>query len=331
MSSRVFVTKAGVTWHPTSRAIAERIAADLSQRLSVYGMELHGMGPVFVDSVGTIFNVGNVVQRCLADPRRTVEILDVFVSNVGALASVEDLLAVSADVARASFRLRIREAATVNGWPVEGHCEETDSVLGEIEASIVRRPGFPGTDWLLYLQRPGAAQSVATCHLEQWGVEPEEAWTAARAAADRVPRGMRSRRYGVWRDSDDSMFHHTRLLRPESIEPKTSQGWFVGAPTRSDVLVARAQTGDRGLRALTHTMQSIRELWSDDGCSGARHCWFVSANGPGRWGEDAEPVLLIDDSAPGSPICEMTARFGDRTHALFGEYMPKRPAPRLVL
>ncbi len=185
--------------------------------------------------------------------------------------------------------------------------------------------------WKLYLQRPGAGQGVNAEHLARWGIDETEAFEIARNNAAEIKPVTRTRRYGTFWESGGSMFTHNRILFPERVVPNVSHGWFIAAPTRSDVFVTPASGDSTGFSRLMHLLKNSRELWTTDPYPASRHCWFVPARGIGRFGGDAEAIVFTDESLPGDRTPDVHIRFGDQLHHLFGELTPVRPAPRRVI
>ncbi len=265
----------------------------------------------------------------------------IFAANMMLMLNVDDLMLISAEVVRASLRLRIFEEPMVNGWSIDDHqlgeaselpnADELDESLQGIVKQTLSIPGLPGTKWLLYLERPGCGQMVLPEHMEQWGIEEAEAFSLARVTAQFERPELRARKFGVFLESSESMFFHARILVPQLVVPDSSHGWFVSAPTRSEVFVAPASANSTGFNRLMHLVRATRERWNLDPHSSARHCWFVPPEGMGLFGENAEAIVLTDESSAGSRYPDVHIRFGDRLHELFGEKTPIRPAPRRVM
>ena len=127
------------------------------------------------------------------------------------------------------------------------------------------------------------------------------------------------------------MFTHNRVLYPELLVPDAPDGWIISAPTRHDVLVTRASIDERGPERFAQLMQEARALWSTAAYPTSRHCWYVPPEGMGAFGEDAEAIVLVDESCGGESEPDVHLRMGDRLHKLYGETTPVRAAPRRVI
>ncbi len=343
----VFLSDPVAGWPATTPQVAlAKIRNMLDERLAAEGIRLEGPGPFFTDEAGRLVNIANIVGRCLTQRHaKWPSYIDDFAQTTKLLAFMEDPLAIGADVVRASLRLRLVDDTSVNGWNVsDGDNDELPTeraepaekpsvlcALDEIAALVLFRPAMPGARWNLYLQRPGAGHGVIADHLQRWGIDEDEAFEIARNNAEQITPDTRARRFGTFWESGHSMFTHNRILFPERIVPNTSRGWFVSAPTRSDVFVAPASGDSTGFSRLGHLIKSARELWTSDPYPASRHCWYVPAEGIGRFGCDAEAIVLTDESLPGEHQPDVHVRFGDQLHQLFGELTPVRPAPRRVI
>ncbi len=173
-------------------------------------------------------------------------------------------------------------------------------------------------------------------HLARWGLGVDEAWLLARRNVELLPRGTRSRQYGCWVEIDPSMFQHSRALLPATVEPSAPHGWILGAPMRSEIVVSPVRPGfDAGIDAVTRAVLITRRRWAEGGDPVCRHAWYVPSEGPGRWGEDAEPILIVDRSDVGrsraAVLADPQVDIGERLHAVFGDRRPERPPPRLVI
>jgi hypothetical protein len=330
MTPQVYVSSAEVRWEFDSVVARniEKIRAELDAAFACNGIILDGEGPMFANDIGQTLFIGNIVKECLYQPRRNwSKVVRVFVSNMMLMMNVEDPLALSVEMVRASLRLRLIEDETVNGWAVDG----ASPFDGEILRQVLTRPAMPGAKWALYLERPGSGHGVVREHLERWGVEPDDAFELARINIALTRSGQRYKRYGVFRESGDSMFTHNRVLCPELLVPDAPDGWIVSAPTRNDVLVTRASIDTRGPERFAHLMKEARTLWSTAAYPTSRHCWYVSPEGMGAFGENAEAVVLADESCDGASEPDVHLRMGDRLHALYGGTTPVRSAPRRVI
>jgi hypothetical protein len=331
MTPQIYVSSEEVQWEfaaGVARNI-DKIRAELDAAFACNGIVLDGPGPMFVEDSGKTLFIGNIIRECLNQPRRNwSDRVRVFVSNMMLMINVEDPLALSVEVVRASLRLRLFEDETVNGWVVEGALPPFGE---EIRQQILTRPAMPGSTWALYMERPGSGHGVVREHLERWGIEPDEAFEFARLNASLTRRGQHYKRYGVFRESGDSMFTHNRVLYPELLVADAPDGWIVSAPTRNDVLVTRASIDSQGPDRFAQLIKDARTLWSTAGYPTSRHCWYVPPEGMGAFGENAEAIVLTDESLAGASEPDVHVRLGDRLHQLYGESTPLRTAPRRVI
>jgi hypothetical protein len=299
MTTHVYVSSEEVQWEFAAghaRTI-EKIRSEIVAAFACNRVVLDGAGPMFVNNSGQTLFIGNIVRECLRHSRRDwSRLVRTFVSNMMLMINVEDPLALSVEVVCASLRLRLFEDDNVNGWVVEG----ASSAFGdEILQQVLTRPAMPGAKWALYLERPGSGQGVVREHLDRWGLEPEQAFEFARRNSVRPRCGQHYKRYGVFRESGDSMFTHNRVLYPELLIADAPDGWIVSAPTRNDVLVTQATMDTRGPNRFAQLLKEARTLWSTAAYPTSRHCWYVPPEGMGPFGEHAEAIVLADESLDG--------------------------------
>ncbi len=310
-------------------AVAGLVRQMFRECAAQHGIVIHGDGPLYVNGDGLVVNLANLVDECArTNPDAAADIVRHFVSSLVRHVALDPNPSMSTDVARASLRLRLAEDTHIDGVPV---LDSLPPIYGWDEPAMVSRPAFPGTRWLLYVRRSDASQNVRRVDLDEWGMDPEEAFAVARANVNSERVGRKMRLTFGWDCDGPSTFHHTNALHPERIEQSGKHGWYVGIPTRSTVLVGRARTNEASVEHLCQLIVATRTLWTNEPHPLCRHNWYIPPEGPGEFGCDAEPILLVDDGTPDNPEPQFTPRFGPRLHALWGEYPPPRPAPKLIL
>lgn len=236
-----------------------------------------------------------------------------FIGSVAGMHDVEDPAAISPDVVRKSLRLRLFPCADKS----EGEPVARDPSMDDLLALIVRRPAMPGTEWLLYLRRPGAGQGVIADHLARWGIAVDEAFELARQNTLECERGQLYERGGVLMESGDSMFAHAAVLSIANLCPSAA-ALGVAVPNRHVVLAAPVQPDDAGIEALVAVMTDSLSRYSADAYRIHPGAWFVPPAGIGRFGENAESIELVNH-APDGCAPELGVKFGPDTRRFFAE------------
>lgn len=310
-------------WSPflTSRDTT-RFLQLVSDGLRVRDLTFTGSPPALYSPSGKTLFLDNVALRCSTEIRaQWPAIVGEFLDTIGRLSAINDLPALSPDVARASLRLRLAPADV----PDErfGVARETTTKPGrahhdvaDLVTCVLRREAMPGAVWLLYMQIVGAAFGVTSDHLALWGIDHEEAFELARARTGDLPV-RRFRRIGGARSlCGASMFTHTSVLDPNALLPNSPEGWFVAVPSREEVLVVRAVGTSDGLRSLVELVATTGSRIRRSGYPLFGTPWFVPPSGIGPYGECAERIDFQIDPASGRFL---GIRLGPMVHELFGE------------
>lgn len=304
-------------WSPFAEPLDTASFLELvNDELRARSLVFMGTPPKLESARGELLYLDNLARRCSVLKRKKWRaVVGEFLDTVALVASIDDPLAMSREVARESLRLRLAPIGDKLGD------RDTDPrtdrhELASLEAKVLRRPAMPGVEWMLYIRIPGGGVSVIDEHLDQWGIDVEEAWSLAR---DRSPEhsAHRSRRVGDVRILEGpSMFTHTAVLNPRHIMPNAPDGWFVAVPCREQVLVLRASGTERGLRAMVDLVTLTSEQAALSGYPLITSPWYVPPTGIGPFGEDAELVELRFDRCSG---VFRGVRFGPLVNDLFGE------------
>lgn len=297
------------TWAPRlTKADVKYFLRLFERQLLARRLAFSGTAPVLVDRLGRELFLGNIAAECAQQNRcEWPPAIAEFVATIAAMSGLDDPSAVSPDVVRRSLRLRLHSSD-----------RPTDTcAYGSIEAMtdlIVRRPALPGTEWYLYLRRPGAGQGVIADHLEQWGIDVDEAFDLARANTLADERGTFCERGGLFLESGDSMFAHAGILAIIDRLPRTD-AYVVAVPNRHDALAAPVTPDECGLDVVGAVLRESLVRYAD---ASPIHpfAWFVPAAGLGEFGENAELIELVD-RAPEGAEPEVGVSFGPKLHDYF--------------
>ncbi len=281
------------TWAPRlTKADTKQFLRLVEERLIARRLVFTGTAPLLVDQLGRELFLGNLAAECAQQSRSTWRsAITNFVDAIGCMSNVDDPSAVSPDVVRRSLRLRLHRSVN----PAAMH---TYDPMQELLDLIVRRPAMPDTEWYLYLRRPGAGQGVIAEHLEQWGVEADEAFALARENTLADERGVFGKRNGLYMESGDSMFAHAGVLALIDRLAR-ADGYVVAVPNRHETLAAPVPPSERGVDVVARMLHESLTRYSD---ASPIHpfAWFFPASGLGTFGENAELIRLVNDAPDGA-------------------------------
>ena len=297
------------TWAPRlTKSDVKHFLRLVEGQLIARRLVFSGAAPLLVDQVGREMFLGNLAAQCAQQQRSAwpVAIAD-FIGTIAVMSDIDDPSAISPDVVRRSLRLRLYRSTQ----PTDTRTYDSLRALTDL---IVRRPAMPDTEWCLYLRRPGAGQGVIAEHLEQWGIDADEAFTLARSNTLADERGLFCERRGLYMESGDSMFAHAGVLAILDRLPP-ADGYVVAVPNRHEALAAPVTPDECGLHAV---VGMLHESLARHGDPSPIHpfAWFVSACGLGTFGEHAELIRLVDN-APDGAEPDVGVRFGPRLNRYF--------------
>lgn len=290
------------TWAPRlTKSDTKHFLRLVEGRLIARRLVFTGTAPVLVDQLGRELFLGNLAAECAQQSRSAwPSAITAFVDTIACMSNVDDPSAMSPDVVRRSLRLRLYRSAS----PPDTRTYDSLRALTDL---IVRRPAMPDTEWCLYVRRPGAGQGVIDEHLEQWGVDADEAFDLARANTLADERGVFCKRNGLYLESGDSMFAHAGVLAIIDGLPR-ADGYVVAVPNRHETLAAPVPPDDCGLNAVVGMLHESLTRY-DNASPIHPFAWFVPACGLGAFGENAELIRLVND-APDGAEPEVGLRFG---------------------
>ncbi len=297
------------TWAPRlTKSDVKHFLRLVDGRLIARRLVFTGTAPLLVDRLGRELFLGNLASEC-AQQRRSAwpSAITTFVDTIACMSNVDDPSAMSPDVVRRSLRLRLYRSAS----PTDTRTYDSLRALTDL---IVRRPAMPDTEWCLYVRRPGAGQGVIDEHLEQWGVDADEAFDLARANTLADERGMFCERDGLYMESGDSMFAHAGVLAIIDRLPR-ADGYVVAVPNRHEALAAPVTPDECGLNAVVGVLHESLTRY-DNASPIHPFAWFVPASGIGTFGENAELIRLVD-KAPEGAEPEVGLRFGPMLRECF--------------
>ena len=297
------------TWAPRlTKSEVKHFLRLFEGRLIARRLAFTGTAPLLVDQLGRELFLGNLAAECAQQTRSAwPSAITAFVDTIACMSNIDDPSAMSPDVVRRSLRLRLYRSKR----PTDTSTYETMQALIDL---IVCRPAMPDTDWYLYLRRPGAGQGVIADHLEQWGIEADEAFALARENTLADERGVFAKRHGLFMESGDSMFAHAGVLALIDRLPR-SDGYVVAVPNRHEALAAAVPPSECGVDVVAKMLRESLTRYAD---ASPIHpfAWFVPSAGLGLFGEDAELIRLVDD-APDGAEPELGVSFGPMLREYF--------------
>ncbi len=299
------------TWAPRlTKSDAKHFLRLVEGRLIARRLVFTGTAPLLVDQLGREMFLGNLAAECALYSRSAwPSAVTAFVDTIAVMSDIDDPSAISPDVVRRSLRLRLYRSTQ----PADTRTYDSLRALTDL---IVRRSAMPDSEWCLYLRRPGAGQGVIDEHLEQWGIEVDEAFTLARANTLADERGLFCERRGLYMESGDSMFAHAGVLAIIDRLPR-ADGYVVAVPNRHEALAAPVTPDDCGLNAVVGMLHESLTRY-DNASPIHPFAWFVPAGGLGTFGENAELIRLVD-KAPEGAEPEVGVRFGPRLNQYFAD------------
>ena len=294
------------TWAPRlTKADVKHFLRLVEERLIARRLVFTGTAPLLVDHLGRELFLGNLAAECAQQSRSTwPSAITNFIDAIACMSNIDDPAAVSPEVVRRSLRLRLHRSTRDTGM-------STYDPMQDLIDLIVRRPGMPDTEWYLYLRRPGAGQGVIAEHLEQWGIDADEAFALARENTLADERGVFGKRNGLFMESGDSMFAHAGVLALIDRLPR-ADGYVVAVPNRHETLAAPVPPDEYGLRAVVAMLHESLTRY-DNASPIHPFAWFVPASGIGTFGEKAELIRLVND-APDGAEPEVGMSFGPLLH-----------------
>ena len=300
-------------WWPTSftERDANRFLELVQERLDAHHLAFSGTAPHLVAEDGRQIFLGNLAEQCAQRGKsRWPAIVDEFFACLAGINNLSDPLAISPEVVRKSLRLRLFPVS-VPGAKVAAAATPTRDLL----ELVVRRPAMPGTEWLLYLRRPGAGQGVIDVHLEGWGIAVDEAFSLARANTLAEEPASLYERNRILLASGESMFSHAAVLTIGARFPP-NRAYFVGVPNRNELVATVIKPNRAGIDRMAQALKVSFERYNENPYRIHLGGWFVAPGGIGEFGENAESIGLYDAGPFGD---ELSVKLGPKTHEYFGE------------
>ena len=298
-------------WWPLgfSERDAKRFLEIVQDRLEARGLAFSGTAPHLVAEDGRQIFLGNLAEQCAQRGKdRWPAIVDEFFGCLAGISRLSDPMAISPEVVRQSLRLRL--------FPVSSTTRKTSSgtsATKDLLDLVVRRPAMPGTEWLLYLRRPGAGQGVIDEHLDGWSIGVDEAFSLARAKTlAEEPASLYERRK-ILMASGESMFSHAAVLTIGARFP-ADRAYFVGVPNRNEMVAAIVKPNRAGIQRMADAMKVSVERYNENPYRIHLGGWFVTPGGIGEFGENAEVIGL---SETGPYEGDFSVRLGPKTHEYF--------------
>jgi hypothetical protein len=288
-------------WAPRfGKSDAKHFLRLLEAELASRRLDFSGTAPHLTDSLGRQFYLGNLAELCALTTRKNwqAEIAH-FIDAFTSICELENVSAMSQDVVRRSLRIRL--FSTLD--------ESATDATTELMRHIVRRPALPGTEWSLYLRRPGAGQGVIAEHLHDWGIDVDEAFVLARENTLAEELGTIYERDGLYLSSSGSLFAHAAVLAITEQLPLAA-GYVVAVPNRHEVLAGQVPPHEGGIETIAALVAENVRRYTESPSAIFPMAWFVPGTGIGLFGEQAE---LIDISSVEG------VRFGPAMHEHFAD------------
>ncbi len=295
-------------WAPRfSKSDAKHFLRLVGAEVTARGCDFSGTAPNLTDSQGRQVYLGNLAELCALTTRKKWPAeIEFFFDTIISISELSDPSAISVDVVRRSLRLRL--FATID----ESASDETSELI----RMVVRRPALPGTEWSLFLRRPGAGQGVIDEHLHDWGIAVDEAFELARENTLAEECGTIYERGGLYLSTSGSLFAHAAVLDiVEQLPP--AAGYVVAVPNRHEVLAAPVAPNKAGIETIVSVITENASRFNDSASPIYPFAWFVPVGGIGQFGERAEPIEITPTSrffadSPG-------IRFGPALHEHFAD------------
>lgn len=294
-------------WAPQfTKADVRHFLRLVETELTARDLDFAGTAPELADSQGRQVYLGNLAETCaLTTRQRWPGEIEFFFETITSISELADPGAISTDVVRRSLRLRL--FATLH--------DSASDKTSELMRLIVRRPALPGTEWALYLRRPGAGQGVITEHLHEWGIDVDEAFSLARENTLVEESGTIYERNGLYLATSGSLFAHVGVLDIIEQLPHAA-GYVVAVPNRHEALAARVTPDEAGLETIVSVIIENASRFGESSSPIAPFAWFVPGTGIGPFGEHAE---LIEVTASSRFATGPGVRLGPALHDYFAD------------